>query len=434
MKLLYFFFLLAGAFGQNIDVTFRYVEKSTDDFLRVFVPGTMPSGTSQDWGPNSNGMISTNAPSIMTYNPETDCYEKTYSLETGQQFLYKMHFHHNSSGTDYSWVSDPLNMDITSDGYANSILNVTNPLFFQPARHLNDDGMVDGLSVGVSTDGNVGQFTYSVGQDEPSSGGYIFENNVFYVPIDPPRSLFESYDIAVSINGQSYNAYSQPALAVDEEPMPDGLELGPNWLNGVMYVAIYAPHQPVMQIIVSEPGETGLASDAIIMKKDPEREDTWWTEISMPNGTYDYEYLLLSGVKLPDPLSRMIVDGKTRIEIGPGGVSTADDYEWQSNGYVRPGMDTLIIYELHIDDFAANGYAQGTFLDVAEKLDYLKNLGINAIELMPITDVKKYDINRRIYLPKWVEEDLGLVPGECYVTFIQRGENIVIKKVSISID
>ena len=53
---------------------------------------------------------------------------------------------------------------------------------------------------------------------------------------------------------------------------------------------------------------------------------------------------------------------------------------------------------------------------------------------MPITDVKKYDINRRIYLPKWVEEDLGLVPGECYVTFIQRGENIVIKKVSISID
>ena len=146
----------------------------------------------------------TNAPSIMTYNAETDCYEKTYSLETGQQFLYKMHFHHNSSGTDYSWVSDPLNMDITSDGYANSILNVTNPLFFQPARHLNDDGMVDGLSVGVSTDGNVGQFTYSVGQDEPSSGGYIFENNVFYVPIDPPRSLFESYDIAVSINGQSY--------------------------------------------------------------------------------------------------------------------------------------------------------------------------------------------------------------------------------------
>ena len=51
----------------------------------------------------------------------------------------------------------------------------------------------------------------------------------------------------------------------------------------------------------------------------------------------------------------------------------------------------------------------------------------------PVTDVKKYDINRRIYLPKWVEEDLGLIPGQSYVTFVQDGSNIVIKKVSISI-
>ena len=51
----------------------------------------------------------------------------------------------------------------------------------------------------------------------------------------------------------------------------------------------------------------------------------------------------------------------------------------------------------------------------------------------PDTDVKKYDINRRIYLPKWVEEDLGIIPGQSYVTFVQDGKNIVIKKVSISI-
>ena len=51
----------------------------------------------------------------------------------------------------------------------------------------------------------------------------------------------------------------------------------------------------------------------------------------------------------------------------------------------------------------------------------------------PVTDVKKYDINRRIYLPKWVEEDLGIIPGQSYVTFVKDGKNIVIKKVSISI-
>jgi bifunctional DNA-binding transcriptional regulator/antitoxin component of YhaV-PrlF toxin-antitoxin module len=51
----------------------------------------------------------------------------------------------------------------------------------------------------------------------------------------------------------------------------------------------------------------------------------------------------------------------------------------------------------------------------------------------PVTDVKKYDINRRIYLPKWVEEELEITPGSSYVTFVQNGEDVVIKRVSISI-
>ena len=58
--------------------------------------------------------------------------------------------------------------------------------------------------------------------------------------------------------------------------------------------------------------------------------------------------------------------------------------------------------------------------------DYMGNM---------ITDVKKYDINRRIYLPKWVEEDLGLVPGESYVTFDKEGTDIVrLRKVKIVYD
>ena len=51
----------------------------------------------------------------------------------------------------------------------------------------------------------------------------------------------------------------------------------------------------------------------------------------------------------------------------------------------------------------------------------------------PVTDVKKYDINRRIYLPKWVEEDLGIIPGQSYVTFVQDGNNIVITLMFLSI-
>ena len=50
-----------------------------------------------------------------------------------------------------------------------------------------------------------------------------------------------------------------------------------------------------------------------------------------------------------------------------------------------------------------------------------------------VTDVKKFDMNRRIYLPRWVEEELGLQAGESYVTFVQEGASICIKKVAITI-
>ena len=76
----------------------------------------------------------------------------------------------------------------------------------------------------------------------------------------------------------------------------------------------------------------------------------------------------------------------TRIEIGAGGVTTADDYNWISANYLKPTLDTLVIYELHVDDFSAAGNGAGTFQHVLEKLDHLKSLGINAIELMPISE------------------------------------------------
>ena len=373
-------------FCFGLDVTFRYVERPNDDFIRVFVPGTMPPGTSNDWGPNSNGFINPNALSQMVLNENLNAYEKTYTLDVGQQYLYKIHFHHNSSGTDYTWIPDPLNPETTDDGWDNSILDVSDPLFFQPARHLDQQGLVDGLSVGIFTLGNIDSVLYSVGGDTVSASDLIDDNGVFYVALDPPRSLFESYWVQASIDGQLYTVYDQPAIEINDEPLPDGIDMGPNWTNNEMVLAVYAPQQPVIQVIITSPGETGLASDALVMNRATNYEDVWWIELNLSAGAYEYEYLLISGDRLADPLSRRVTNGKTRIEIGAGGVTTADDYNWQSDSYVRPELDTLIIYELHVDDFAAQGSGQGKFEDVIGWLDHLKSSGVNAIELMPITE------------------------------------------------
>ena len=63
MKNIYIILIFSFISAQSLNVTFRYIEKPTDNFVRVFIPGTMPSESSNDWGPNSNGIISPDAPS-----------------------------------------------------------------------------------------------------------------------------------------------------------------------------------------------------------------------------------------------------------------------------------------------------------------------------------------------------------------------------------
>jgi 1,4-alpha-glucan branching enzyme len=387
MKKILLIGLLSGQLlPQSLDVTFRYVTHPGEEFIRIFVPGTMPPGDNEDWGPNSNGMISPNAPSLMNYDEAIDAYKRTYSLNIGSQYLYKIHYHYNESGTDWQWISDPLNPNVTTDGYDNSILNCTDPLFFQPVRHINDDGMVDGMSVGIFANDSINGLEYIAGSDSSDGMEYLSADNIFYVGFSPPKSIFEAYNITAIINEIEYVLLDFPAISVEVEPLPENVKLGPNWINNEMILAVYAPAQPVMQVIVTAPGETGEVSNAIVMNRDSEQSDIWWTELDLSFGQYEYEYLLINGSRLPDPFTRRLSNGKTRVEIGAGGVSTADDYNWQSNDYIRPSLDTLIIYELHVDDFAAQGSGQGTFDDVIIRLDHLRESGINAIELMPITE------------------------------------------------
>lgn len=64
------------------------------------------------------------------------------------------------------------------------------------------------------------------------------------------------------------------------------------------------------------------------------------------------------------------------------------DYAWTTEGYTTPVLNDLVIYEMHLGTFGAeaDGPANGTFQDVIQRLDYLADLGITAIELMPIQE------------------------------------------------
>jgi 1,4-alpha-glucan branching enzyme len=58
-----------------------------------------------------------------------------------------------------------------------------------------------------------------------------------------------------------------------------------------------------------------------------------------------------------------------------------DEYEWKHDGCFLPPDEELVIYEIHVGDFSGgidDPNARGTFTNVLKKIDYLKELGINA--------------------------------------------------------
>jgi len=91
-----------------------------------------------------------------------------------------------------------------------------------------------------------------------------------------------------------------------------------------------------------------------------------------------YRYALDGGQSFPDPCSRSQPDG-------PHGASEVVDparYQWQDAGWTGLGPDGLAIYELHVGTFTPGG----TFDAAIERLPYLKELGVTAIELMPLAE------------------------------------------------
>ena len=65
-----------------------------------------------------------------------------------------------------------------------------------------------------------------------------------------------------------------------------------------------------------------------------------------------------------------------------------DDFSWHDTGYVTPRFENLVIYQLHVGTFFTPNLPDkgGTFLDVALKVPYISQLGVTAVQLMPIQE------------------------------------------------
>jgi 1,4-alpha-glucan branching enzyme len=108
----------------------------------------------------------------------------------------------------------------------------------------------------------------------------------------------------------------------------------------------------------------------------------WWIEKRLDPGVYGYQFVIDGDTFIGDPYARALrwVGGSPEphalIEVG------ATPYAWGDSGFGIKPLNQLVIYELHVGDFSP----EGTFAGVVERLDHLANLGVDAIELMPVQE------------------------------------------------
>ncbi len=147
------------------------------------------------------------------------------------------------------------------------------------------------------------------------------------------------------------------------------------------------------------------------MKKDGE---FFWVEITglTPEQEYAFQYLVDETIYIADPYADKILHPDDRFisdEIYPnlkefpaeaqntvGFYNTVSvfetgqtPYEWTVQNFEKPEASDLIIYELLVRDFFANG--EENYKNLIDTLSYIKSLGVNAIELMPITEFSGND-------------------------------------------
>lgn len=144
---------------------------------------------------------------------------------------------------------------------------------------------------------------------------------------------------------------------------------------------------------------TGSFSDWEEIPMEKGEDGYFRTSVELEDGVHQYKFRVQSKswffepdqwVDINDPYATDIENATQNCIVRiKDGERIVDTYVWQHDDKSLPGDCELVIYELHVGDFSGgedDPNPRGNYKHVVEKLDYLCDLGINAIELMPVKE------------------------------------------------
>ena len=235
---------------------------------------------------------------------------------------------------------------------------------------------------------------------QTASGTTISASPTIVVP--GPQVLVAEADDGTTNKRDTIQFYV--AGTVNVAPLPAGVRDGINYEadHTAVTLVFYAPGKTRVGVIGDFPNSNWNEQTGYELNKTPDG-NYWWIRITgLTSGTeYSYQYIVDGSLKIGEPYTEKVLDpandpsitaitypGLKAYPVGhtSGIVSTfqtgTTPYNWQATSYTRPDKRKLVIYELLLRDFLATH----DWKTLNDTLNYLKNMGITAIEMMPLNE------------------------------------------------
>ncbi len=111
-----------------------------------------------------------------------------------------------------------------------------------------------------------------------------------------------------------------------------------------------------------------------------EGNGNWSADMPRAMPGHQYKYFLNGDLWKRDPRARRVVSS-----AGNSIIYDPDAFDWGDHAFSTPARRETVIYQMHVGTFSG-GPLPGTFDRAIERLDHLRDLGINAIKLMPVNE------------------------------------------------
>ena len=301
----------------------------------------------------------------------------------------------NASCDDFFAPVGAFQLDLTSPTEPVTFLNAGQSISVQATTTLPADFNLKANGTSISTSSNTQNFSFN-----------------------PTVNATTFYELEATAGGETivrtFQAVVPPTVITQSIPpgVREGINYDPNDPTKAT-VALRAPNKDYIYVAGSFNGYA--FNDSYVMRRDTAQNDLYWLELTglTPGQIETYQYWLvdetpISGspslVKTADPFSTLVLS-----PFDDGGIPSASypnmpayptgqerevtvlqtgqtPYDWVVDNFTKPKKEDLVVYEVLIRDFDADRNYQ----DLIDRIDYFKNLNVNAIQLMPIME---YDGN-----------------------------------------